>query len=349
MSINNPDIMTPKERMKAFSKGEPIDRIPIVPDMGVTMSGYIGARTYDYYHDPKVLAKTEVELFNRFYHDSVSVSTTLRGMAEAMGSKIAYTDNGLSQLEEALVKIPEDIKKLEIIHPYKDGLLHVLMDSLQIIRDEIGDVADIGASMTAPFSVAASVLGAETLLKWTRKEPEALKKLLEIITLNNREYIRALANLGFSTGFCCPVSSTTLISHKQFLEFSLPYLRKNINDVNELCGSKPTLHICGKSKELWLDCVEAGIGNFSIDNIEDLGEAKSLIGDKSVITGNVPPVEVMYLGSKEDVFKSVKACIDKAKDSPCGYILSTGCQIPMNTKIENIDAFMEAGRLYGKI
>ena len=31
------DEMTPKERMTAFAKGQPIDRLPVVPDMGVTM------------------------------------------------------------------------------------------------------------------------------------------------------------------------------------------------------------------------------------------------------------------------------------------------------------------------
>ncbi|HBA05426.1 MAG TPA: methylcobamide--CoM methyltransferase, partial [Clostridium sp.] len=31
-----------------------------------------------------------------------------------------------------------------------------------------------------------------------------------------------------------------------------------------------------------------------------------------------------------------------------GYILSTGCQIPMHTPMKNIEAFMDAGKLYGK-
>lgn len=38
------DEMTPKERMTAFSKGEPMDRLPVVPDMGVTMAWYIGKK-----------------------------------------------------------------------------------------------------------------------------------------------------------------------------------------------------------------------------------------------------------------------------------------------------------------
>ena len=41
-------------------------------------------------------------------------------------------------------------------------------------------------------------------------------------------------------------------------------------------------------------------------------------------------------------------CIDKAIDSPKGYILSTGCQIPKGTPIENVEIFMEAGRKYGR-
>lgn len=71
------------------------------------------------------------------------------------------------------------------------------------------------------------------------------------------------------------------------------------------------------------------------------------MGDKVIITGNVPPVDVVYKGTKEDIFKSVKECIRKGHDSKKGYILSTGCQIPMHTPMENIEAFMEAGRKYG--
>ena len=84
------DEMTPKERMEAFSKGEEMDRIPVVPDMGVTMSDFLGYKTRDYYSNSDVIAETEVALFNRFKHDSISVSTTLRGMAESMGTEIWY-------------------------------------------------------------------------------------------------------------------------------------------------------------------------------------------------------------------------------------------------------------------
>lgn len=341
------DQMTPKERMTAFAKGEPMDRIPLVPDMGVTMAGFIGASCYDYYHDAKVLAETEIRLFRRLRHDSVGVSTTLRGMAEAMGSKIDYPRDNISLLAEPVVKREEDIAGLPLIKGDREGKLPLLLEALERIRDAIGQEADIGASMTAPFSVAASVLGTETLLRWMVKKPEAVHRTMEIITANNRSYIKALAQRGFTTGFCDPVSSMSLIKPDQFREFSLPYLKKNLADCQELMNSKPTLHICGKSRAIWEDLRESGMGNFSIDNCEDLAEAKAVVGDVSTITGNVPPVDVVLLGNAATIEESVKACIAKAWDSPKGFILSTGCQIPKGTPIENIEAFMEAGRKYG--
>ena len=343
------DEMTPKERMIAFSKGEAIDRLPVVPDMGVTMAWYIGKKTNDYYTSSDVITETEIALFNRFHHDNICVSTTLRGMAEAMGSVMNYPDDNISNLREPVVKTEEDIDKLELIDPWKDGHLHVLLEALEKIRDALGDVADIGASMTAPFTVAASVLGTENMLRWIVKKKEAFHRLMDIITRNNAEYIKALGKIGFGTGFCDPVSSTSMIRPAQYREFSLPYFKRNVEDVKKYCGGAPTIHICGKSKNIWEDVVSAGVGNFSIDNCEDLAEAKRIMGDKVVITGNVPPVDAIYLGNDDIIKEEVKKCVAKAWDSPKGYILCTGCQIPKNSPIENIDSFMKWGRYYGKM
>lgn len=342
------DKMTPKERMTAFSKGEEIDRILIVPDMGVTMSDFIGAKTKDYYTSSDVMVETEVALFNRLRHDSVGISTTLRGMAEAMGSTIFYPDDNITLLERPIVEKPEDIDKLKLVNPWKDGKLPLLLDALQKLREKIGNEADIGASMTGPFSVCASVIGTENLLRWMVKKPEEVHKVMKIITKNNEEYIKALGSIGFSTGFCDPVASTSLLKYKQFKEFAFPYLKENIEHCHKYLNSKPTVHICGKSKDLWLDVANAGCGNWSIDNCEDLEEAKNIVGDICTITGNVPPVDVVMLGNKEEIYNSVKECIGKAVDSKKGFILSTGCQIPKGTKIENIELFMEAGREYGQ-
>lgn len=340
--------MTPKERVQAFSKGEEIDRIICVPDMGVTMVPFIGVKAREYYHSAQLMADLEIALFKRLHHDGASISTSLRGVAEAMGAKIGYPDYGISYLIEPAIKSVEEIESLKIIDPLKDGNLPVLIEAIRLTKNALIDEVDVGAAMSGPFSVAASVVGTENLLKWIIKCPEKVHTLMDIIAECNNRYIDEVSKLGVSIGFADPVSSTSLISPKQFREFSLPALKKNIDRIKEKTGSSPGIHICGKSKDIWEDVVNAGISNFSIDNDEDIEEAKQMIGDRVVITGNVPPVDVVYAGTKEDIFNSVKECIRKGHDSKKGYILSTGCQIPMNTPIEKVEMFMEAGRTYGK-
>lgn len=342
------DEMTPRERMDAFSKGEEIDRILCVPDMGVTMVHFIGVKASDYYHSAELMANLEIELFKRLRHDSVSISTSLRGVAEAMGAKVKFPDYNISYLEEAAVKSVDEIDSLKVVNPLKDGKLPILIQALRLTRDALIKEVDVGAAMSGPFSVAASVVGTENLLKWMIKYPKTIHTLMEIVAESNNKYIEEVAKLGLSISFADPVSSNSLISPKQFREFSLPYLQKNVTRIKEKTGSSPGIHICGKSKAIWEDVVNTGISNFSIDNIEDLEEAKKIMGDKVIITGNVPPVDIVYKGTKEDIFKSVKTCIQKGHDSKKGYILSTGCQIPMNTLIEKVEMFMEAGKKYGR-
>lgn len=340
--------MTPKERMDAFSRGLEIDRLICIPDMGATMTPFIGITTKDYYHSARLMADLEIALFRKLRHDSVGISTSLRGVAEAMGAKVCYPDYAISYLLEPAIKSIDEVESLKIVNPLEDGKLPILLEALKLTKDALINDVDVSASMSGPFSVAASVVGTENLLKWMIRYPKKVHTLMEIVAESNNRYIEEVAKLGISISFADPVSSTSLISPKQFREFSLPALQKNINKIKEKTGSSPGIHICGKSRDIWEDVVNTGISNFSIDNIEDIEEAKKVMGDRVVITGNVPPVDVMHAGTKKDIFKSVKQCIKKGYDSKKGYILSTGCQIPMHTPMENIQAFMDAGKLYGK-
>ena len=66
------------------------------------------------------------------------------------------------------------------------------------------------------------------------------------------------------------------------------------------------------------------------------------------IQGNVPPVDVIRLGTPQDVLRASKECIRKAWDSPNGFTLTSGCQTPMDTPAENLQAMMDAARIFGR-
>ena len=125
-------------------------------------------------------------------------------------------------------------------------------------------------------------------------------------------------------------------------------MKKLIGGIEKIMGAKPGAHICGKTKPIWADLADAGVGFFSIDNCEDLYEAKMAIGNKMRIAGNVPPVDVMMKGTIDDVINSCVDCLKKAADNPKGYMMNTGCQVPIGTPKQNFEAFLYAVRRYGR-
>ena len=53
----------------------------------------------------------------------------------------------------------------------------------------------------------------------------------------------------------------------------------------------------------------------------------------------------MLYGNKEDVQREVIEIMENMKEYP-NFILSTGCDVPPETPIENLKAFLQAAREY---
>ncbi len=94
---------------------------------------------------------------------------------------------------------------------------------------------------------------------------------------------------------------------------------------------------------------ETGADFLSVDANVNLKEMKEKVGKKVGIIGNIDPGSTIYLGSKEDVVNECKKAIEYASDNPKGFILASGCEIPLESKKENVKAIVEASEAYGKI
>ena len=63
--------------------------------------------------------------------------------------------------------------------------------------------------------------------------------------------------------------------------------------------------------------------------------------------GNVDPAGVMYSGTTNDVrIKTLEGILD-AYDSPKGYVVMSGCSLPVETPFENIETMMDTVREVG--
>jgi uroporphyrinogen decarboxylase len=159
-------------------------------------------------------------------------------------------------------------------------------------------------------------------------------------------YSEAIIDAGCTPSLTDAMSSCTVISPKQFQEFSYPHLKKLIDYIHSR-GKPVTLHICGKTERIWELMADAGADCLSIDNDADLLKAKQKVGEKVRLMGNVKPSEIMLEGQPVDVRRAVRECVRKAYDNPRGYIVASGCSLPTETPFENIQAMLNAVREIG--
>lgn len=339
------DQLTAIERDRLLSEGKDVDRPMAALDSGETLAPLIGSTLPEYYFSSQKMFELEMYIHETFNSDSAGLSTTLRGMAEAMGSEIKYEDYNIAQIKKNAIENLDDVDNLELVDIDKDGRLHIILDGIALVKENLGNVVPVSGTVTGPLTIAAMVVGTERLLKGMRKNPKKVHTLLEVVTENNNRYISRLLDLGVSVGFADPVSSTSLLRKDQYEEFSLPYLQKNVDFIKSR-GGGCGLHICGGSRAIWELLIPTGIGCFGPDNIESMAEAKEVLGTHMAIQGNVPPIEALLLGTPKDVLRESFKSLSQACDSPCGFTLTSGCQTPMSTPIENMHAMMDAARLW---
>jgi uroporphyrinogen-III decarboxylase len=80
------------------------------------------------------------------------------------------------------------------------------------------------------------------------------------------------------------------------------------------------------------------------DGMTDMHQFKKLVGDRMAMMGDVPS-SMFSIGTPEDIDKYVRDLVNLFEGR--GLILCPGCDAPINTKPENMEAFVAAAYKYG--
>lgn len=140
-------------------------------------------------------------------------------------------------------------------------------------------------------------------------------------------------------------AASTLVAPKLWDRFVWPYYVKIVDALVEV-GVTPVLHWdqdwtrdLERLKELPAKkCI------LNPDGMTDMKKFKELVGDRMAMMGDVP-ASLLAAGTPEDVDKYVKDLIELFEGK--GLLLCPGCDAPINTKPENMQALVDAGRKYG--
>lgn len=342
--------MTPEERIRSYRQGDEVDHLPfslIGPDLAIARGlGYAPEN----YGDSSISYMVEKKKRDYFGLSSISMDLSLRGIGIALGSMPGPARDGIDYIQEFAV---DDYSSLDKIRSVEICSYEPFIEKIEKVHHQLDSFpgSEVRTGVAGPFSTAAALRPVELLMRDTKKRPERLRQLFDICVEKSVDWVRMFCSEfgNVPVDISDPVTSASLIGLSTFEEFSFPYLKQLVDEVSSITTGGIRLHICGKTRLFWPYFRKLNIATFSLDNCEDMEDAKHELGDKLELEGNVPPVDVLKFGSVDDVISSVKDCIKKASDSPSGYVVNSGCMIPPSAPLSNIEAFVFAVRKYGRL
>ena len=277
------------------------------------------------------------KLVEAFQPDLIFFMMDLSLESGALGLQIRYPRDESPSVEFHPVRQVKDLDRFRVLDPLWDARIRSYIETMQMMRKNIPNCPK-GGYVTGPFTLAGLLLGASEIAIATIENPDlvfaALALAEEIISRYALELIRAGTDV-----IAILEPTATFLSPKSFNTFSGAY-------INRIAGKLETdiiLHICGNTTRLVPAMCETDVQGLSLDTpVNMLNTIKQMPSNMALI-GNIDPVRVMVNGSPDDVKVAVRELSMEMQPYP-NFILSTGCDLPLETPLENITAFMEAGR-----
>ena len=338
--IDKKNILTPRERFGLLVIDEQPDRCTIVPLVTSHAAHVARIPLKDYYTNGVSMAKAQLAALHEYKHDAISFFSEVGIIAEAMGSEFEYPDNDLPVLEiPALTKTA--LSNMVIPDPGVTKRLPVYLEAIEYAYSAVGDRIPILAYVPAPFTTGMMLSDPNEFLIQTIKEPARIHEIMDICLHAAIEFCDHIINAGGLPVIVDPLASSSVISPRSYSTFAMPYERKLIDFLHRY-DLDIILHICGDTTPILDLLPETNADLISIDRI-DMDLVLDSVSDTLRVVGNFNTSRIAY-ASPLEIMNEVRKMVQQGMRSRKGYIVSTGCEVPIKTPVENVRAFMEAAK-----
>ena len=338
--------MTGKQRALAALRGEAQDRVPVIPIVGQAAARFCGVSIRDHAHDPRTLARCQIECARRFGYDGVYIAADTWVNAEAVGfPHMEHPADAPACGHGTWIESPEQIDSLPLPDPQRSGRWPLMVEAVRRAVAMAGDdLLIIGNFDQSPFDLACQLRGIDRFMLDLREAPAFAHRLLDFSARAVSRYAVAMAGAGahvLNTGDSA--ASGSLIGPQAYAEFAFPYERQVFEAVRARSAVPITLHICGDSGTCLDRMIQTGATGIEIDHVMDLRRVREVCRDRVTAIGNLDPVGLLLRGTPDAIKAACRDCLDAFAGSN-RFILSTGCAISPLTPPGNLAAMAEAVR-----
>ena len=367
------------ERIKKTIHLEPVDTTPVV-FMGTAFAPrYMGMTIAEFCADPEAAFQVILAAVKRLGDlDGVNIAGGGRITALLTAAWLSrlgvpgrdLPEDSLWQVREAEVMTPDDYDAIvnmgwgaffgsylpRVIDPREFGESMGWMGAntpriLQAYR-EAGYVVICDAPLglgTIPFEYLCGGRSMQKFFLDLYRMPDKVKAAMDVIQAEQIAAIKAAPPFGGIRGTWLGGwrSASALVAPRLWNKFVWPYILEQVEAMVEV-GIVPVLHW---DQDWTRDLVRlqelpAKKCILNPDGMTDMRKFKELVGDRMAMMGDIP-ASLLAAGTPDDVYAYVRDQV--ALFGGRGLILCPGCDAPINTRPENMEAFVAAAREYGKV
>lgn len=330
------------ERIKATVNFQRPDRVPVIAQVFGHAATVAGIPLGEYVRNGELLARCQIQALKKYDYDAVFALMDASVETEAAGSVLTYRADQYPSVRTYALSNVADLDGLSVPDPHRAGRMPELLEAARILRREVGDDVLVVGCVLGPMTLATQLLGIEAALYLAIDEPDRFSCLLdfatEIVIQFGIAQIEAGAHLPIVFN---PSASPAVIPYQFFRELELPRLRKLFTTFKQAGAVANWLHIAGPAEPILSLYPQAEVNIANIDYEVDPLDAQRALPD-ICLDGNIKSFS--FVEATPDMISDESSRLMNLFANRGGFIMSSGCEIPPESKAENIAAMVAAAR-----
>ncbi|OGJ89880.1 MAG: hypothetical protein A2487_09235 [Candidatus Raymondbacteria bacterium RifOxyC12_full_50_8] len=199
------------------------------------------------------------EAFRCYRHSPVVIGIDIYNIeAEAYGAIIGEPEGaGVPAVSRPVCTSTNDIPSLKQYNPSVDGRMPMVLETAKRFAAAHPD-ADVRVPVSGPFSIAAALVGLNTLLCEAVTDPDDVRKALVHLAAAQEEFCRAIVNAGLGVSLFESAATPPLLSPDDFRGMELPALAGLIAAASATAGKPVPCIIGGNTAPIVESLLETG-------------------------------------------------------------------------------------------
>lgn len=307
---------------------------------------FIGSTPSAISRDGELLTRAILAEYEAIGPDALAVGVDVYNLeAEAVGCTVSFyegDDTSIPGIKPGnhIVHVGDDLSRAKLPNPLKDGRMPVNITAARNVRKALGDDFWLRGSISGPFSLAISLVGAEALFVACLDQPEWVRSVLDYSGRIIKEFAKGYIDAGAELIVFDSQASPELLSPAMYEEFVLPVTQELVTWAASQGVRDMPLIIGGNTTPIAPLLAQTGANNLLCDFTADFDEWAEVAREHGrAFRRNISP-RLIETATPEEIYAVAAKEIARGRDLP-GFIMGTAV-IPFGTPTKNVLAIKQA-------